>query len=191
MNRSICSGKILIKGLDFKVLSDDEVVDIHTASLEILEKTGVFVEDADALDLFHSIGCRVDGTRKVVKIPHYLVERAIRTAPSRITLGARDPEKSFAMEGKRVTFTSFGEGVNVVDINTGEIRPSTKKDLADRLEMRGSRLHLLRQRVHVAEPSLECRAKEDRVGPSRLVGVVRYGFGRLDREAAGQPDARA
>lgn len=70
MNRTICSGKILIKGLDFRVLSDDEINDIHTASLEILEKTGVFVEDEDAIALFHSIGCRVDGDKKVVKIPH-------------------------------------------------------------------------------------------------------------------------
>jgi trimethylamine:corrinoid methyltransferase-like protein len=38
MNRAICSGKIQIKGVDFKVLSDDEIADIHYASLEILEK---------------------------------------------------------------------------------------------------------------------------------------------------------
>ncbi|MBW2407043.1 MAG: Trimethylamine methyltransferase MttB, partial [Deltaproteobacteria bacterium] len=54
MNRAICSGKIQIKGIDFKVLSDDEIADIHYASLEILEKTGVYVEDDDAIDLFHS-----------------------------------------------------------------------------------------------------------------------------------------
>ncbi|RLC00334.1 MAG: hypothetical protein DRH90_18665 [Deltaproteobacteria bacterium] len=130
MNRAICSGKFQIKGIDFKVLSDDEITDIHYASLEILEKTGVYVEDDDAVDLFHSIGCRVDDNKRIVKIPHYLVEKAIRTAPSRIVLGARNHDKSFIMEGKRVTFTSFGEGVSVVDINTGEIRDSTKKDLA-------------------------------------------------------------
>ena len=32
MNRAICSGKIQIKGIDFKVLSDDEIADIHYAS---------------------------------------------------------------------------------------------------------------------------------------------------------------
>lgn len=130
MNRAICSGKIQLKGIDFKVLSDDEISDIHTASLEILEKTGVYVEDDDAMDLFDSIGCRVNSDKKIVKIPHYLVEKAIRTAPSRITLGARNPDKSYVMEGKRVTFTSFGEGVSVVDINSGEVRESTKRDLA-------------------------------------------------------------
>ena len=64
MNRAICSGKIQIKGIDFKVLSDDEISDIHYASLEILEKTGVYVEDDDAIDLFHSIGCRVDNDKR-------------------------------------------------------------------------------------------------------------------------------
>lgn len=75
MNRAICSGKFQIKGVDFAVLSDDEIKDIHYASLEILEKTGVYVEDDDAIDLFHSIGCRVDNDKKIVKIPHYLVEK--------------------------------------------------------------------------------------------------------------------
>ena len=116
MNRAISSGKLQLKGVDFKVLTDDEIADIHYASLEILEKTGVYVEDDDALDLFHSIGCRVDIEKRIVKIPHYLVEKAIRTAPSRIVLGARNHEKSYIMEGKRVTFTSFGEGVSVVEL---------------------------------------------------------------------------
>ena len=105
MNRAICSGKFQIKGVNFEVLSDDEIKDIHYASLEILEKTGVYVEDDDAIDLFHSIGCRVDNDKKIVKIPHYLVEKATRTAPSRIVLGARNHDKSYIMEGKRVTFT--------------------------------------------------------------------------------------
>jgi trimethylamine---corrinoid protein Co-methyltransferase len=130
MNRAVSSGKHRLEGCEFKVLADDEIKDLHHASLEILEKTGVYVEDDKAFDLFHSIGCRVDRDTRNVKIPHYLVEQATRTAPSRITLGARNHNKSYVMEGKRVTFTSFGEGVSVVDINTGEIRDSTKADLA-------------------------------------------------------------
>ncbi len=130
MNRAIFSGRHRLEGCEFKVLADDEIADIHNASLEILEKTGVYVDDDDALDLFNSIGCRVDSDTRNVKIPHYLVEKAARTAPSRIVLGARNQNKSYVMEGKRVTFTSFGEGVSVADLNTGEIRDSKKIDLA-------------------------------------------------------------
>jgi trimethylamine--corrinoid protein Co-methyltransferase len=33
--------------------------------------------------------------------------------------------------GRRINFTNFGEGINMVDIDTGEVRPSTKQDVKD------------------------------------------------------------
>ena len=45
------------------VLSDEQVEEIHLASLEILEGTGMFVEAADALELLSGAGATVDGNR--------------------------------------------------------------------------------------------------------------------------------
>jgi len=76
-------------GLSLNVLTDDQVNEIHLGTLEILDQTGVFVEDEKALDCFESGGARVDRESKMVQIPPHLVEEAIRSAPSKVILAGR------------------------------------------------------------------------------------------------------
>ena len=97
----------------------------------MLERTGVFVEDEAALDVFSDGGCRVDRERRNVRIPPYVVEEAIRSAPSRLCLAARDPAHDYVLEADRVGFTSFGEGVLIVDPRSGALREPTKADVGD------------------------------------------------------------
>ena len=54
MNRAICSGKFQMKGIDFKVLTEDEIADIHYASLEILEKTAP--DKMSKAETYHNMG---------------------------------------------------------------------------------------------------------------------------------------
>ena len=117
--------------LNLNVLTDDEVRGIHRGTLEILDQTGVFVEDEMALDCFASGGARVDRKSKMVQIPPRLVEEAVRSAPSKVILAGRDPKHDLVLEGRRVHFTNFSEGVKVNDLQTGENRTPAKKDLAD------------------------------------------------------------
>jgi len=44
-------------------------MDIHLATLQVLEKTGVFVEDQQALEVFGSCGAVVDEKNNIVKLP--------------------------------------------------------------------------------------------------------------------------
>ena len=118
-------------GLSLNILTDDQVNKIHLGTLEILDKTGVFVEDEKALDCLESGGARVDRKSKMVQIPPHLVEEAIRSAPSKVILAGRDPKHDIVLEGNRVHFTNFSEGVKVNDLQTGENRTPVKKDLAD------------------------------------------------------------
>ena len=50
--------------------------------------------------------------------------------PSQILLAGRNPDKDFMMGGREVGFTTFGTGVQIEDLETGEIRDSTKEDVA-------------------------------------------------------------
>ena len=43
----------------------------------------------------------------------------------------RDPKHDIVLEDGRVGFTNFGEGINVVDPYSGELRQTTKQDVAD------------------------------------------------------------
>ncbi len=110
--------------------NDDQLYEIHLATLAVLEKTGIFVETQEALEIFDGGGAEVDREKKIVKIPPYVVDDAIRSAPSKIVLAGRRPENDTVLETGRVHFTNFSEGVEVVDPYTGEQRSPTKADLA-------------------------------------------------------------
>ena len=92
------------------VLDDDQIEQIHLATLELLERTGVELTHPRALEILHGAGARIDGNR--VRIPSWMVEDAVRKAPSRVVLGRRDGERSVFLEGGKVW---FGPSVDCVD----------------------------------------------------------------------------
>jgi trimethylamine--corrinoid protein Co-methyltransferase len=114
----------------FELLDGKEIERIHATALEVLETTGVFVESAEALELFAAGGCHVDRGAGLVRIPAAVVEEALRLAPSHVVAHGRTRSRDVAFEDFAVTFTNFGEGVFVVDPFTGLRRPSTKADAA-------------------------------------------------------------
>lgn len=131
MKRNPQAGRRHNAGLSLSVLTPDDVQDIHLATLEVLERTGIFVEGGEALDIFADGGARVDRSSKTVRLPAHVVEDAVRSAPSKIVLCGRDQANDIVLEAGRVGFTNFGEGVQVIDPRSGELRDSTKQDIAD------------------------------------------------------------
>jgi trimethylamine--corrinoid protein Co-methyltransferase len=131
MKRNIHAGRQRSSGLSLNILTDDELEEIHYGTLEVLNETGVFVEDEKALDCFEKSGAVVDRNTKIVKIPPHVVEDAIRSAPPKVVLHGRDPKHDIVLESTRVHFTNFSEGVMVNDPHTGENRPPVKQDLID------------------------------------------------------------
>jgi trimethylamine--corrinoid protein Co-methyltransferase len=125
------AGALRNAGLKLSVFSETDLDDIHRATLEVLDRTGVHVEHDEAFDIFSDGGCAVDRDRGLVKIPPHVVEDAIRSAPAKLVLCGRDPANDIVLEAGRVAFTNFSEGVQVVDQETGELRDSTKRDVAD------------------------------------------------------------
>ena len=117
--------------LSLNNLTDHELNDIHQATLEVLEKTGLFIETDEALEVFDGAGAEIDRPNKIVKIPPQLVEDAIGSAPSKILLAGRDPKHDKVLEAGRVHFTNFSEGIEVVDPFNGQRRAPIKADLAN------------------------------------------------------------
>ncbi len=131
MRRNNHAGKHRNGGLSLDILTDDELDEIHLATLEVLQQTGIFVEEASALTCFKENGADVDEVEKIVRLPAYMVEEAIRSAPSKVILAGRDPKNDIVLESNRVHFTNFSEGVKINDLNTGESREPVKQDLID------------------------------------------------------------
>jgi trimethylamine---corrinoid protein Co-methyltransferase len=131
MIRSKHAGSRQTGGFSLNVFSDDELEDIHLATLEVLHKTGVFVDDQEALEVFDGGGARVDAQKKIVKIPPHVVEDAIQSTPSQFIACGRTPKNDVVLEKNRVTFTNFGEGIKINDPYTGEHRDTVKADVAN------------------------------------------------------------
>ena len=129
MKRRIKAGPKRNSGFSLNVLTDDEAHEIHLATLELLKDVGLFVENDEAIEIFDGGGCQVDAKEKVVRFPHWVVEDAIRSAPSTFYAYGRRPEDDVILEDSRVTFTNFGEGIMFVDPYTGAHRETTKADI--------------------------------------------------------------
>jgi trimethylamine--corrinoid protein Co-methyltransferase len=118
-------------GCSLNILSNDELDEIHRATLDILNDAGIMMLNEEAQEIFYSHGCNVDKKSKIVRIPPHLVEEAIVSAPSNLLLGARNPKNDIIIEGTRVGFMPFGVAIQMMDLDTGKIRESTAKDVAE------------------------------------------------------------
>lgn len=112
----------------FKILSDSQLGDIYSAALEVLERTGIEVFEEEALDLLAGAGCRIDD-KKRVRIPSYLVEGALESAPKRIMLSTRNGQRKVLLEDSRVYYGTGSDCPYILDSDTGERRMTVKADV--------------------------------------------------------------
>jgi trimethylamine--corrinoid protein Co-methyltransferase len=113
-----------------KVLNREQALAIHTAALEILEKTGFKMEHPGALERLVDAGCKVsDGDW--VKLPAYLVEEALRSAPRQIALYDHKGNKTMPLVNGN-SFYGLGSDANfTLDLETGQRRRVVLKDAAN------------------------------------------------------------
>ena len=82
----------------FEVLTEEALEIIETNAEIILEEVGVnFVNNPAALDRWREAGADVDGER--VRIPRGLARELCKTAPSKITQHARNPDRNVVIGG--------------------------------------------------------------------------------------------
>jgi trimethylamine--corrinoid protein Co-methyltransferase len=110
-----------------KILTDSQVEALHTATLDVLEKTGIKFESERALKLLQQNGCSVDYEERIARIPSYLVEHCIRQTPSSFMVRARDPKNDLRIGGNTLYFMSSA-GARYTDVATGEVRMATMEE---------------------------------------------------------------
>jgi trimethylamine--corrinoid protein Co-methyltransferase len=112
-----------------RFVSDEQLDQLQEATLEILENVGVRFPSEKALAIFAEHNAHVDHATQIVKIPRGLVFKALATAPRYFVLGARYPAEDLQL-GEGVTyFTTDGCGVETIDFDTRQRRPSCKADV--------------------------------------------------------------
>jgi trimethylamine--corrinoid protein Co-methyltransferase len=108
-------------------LSRSNLEAIHTASLEVLEKTGVAVKNEGAIQLLSKAGCMVDSD--AARIPSSLVEELVRKAPSSFALYSRNGKESTEIGGDKVLFNPASSSIYFRESGSGVIRKATVDDL--------------------------------------------------------------
>ena len=115
----------------FRILSDKQVEELHLATLQILERTGVNFQCQEAIELLGDAGADVSNPSRV-KIPSYMVEQALRTTPEMITLYTREGEPAIVLNG--MTGSHFGASADprmFQDIYSRKMRKCYVEDIAD------------------------------------------------------------
>jgi trimethylamine---corrinoid protein Co-methyltransferase len=123
-NQSICDN------VQLRRLSLGQCQKIYWACLEILERTGVRLFDQDALDLLRKAGITPsDGN--IVRIPSGMVEKALTTAPKRITLYNRFGRRVMPVEGYRSFYGPGSDCLHIIDHRDGQRRTAKMRDVID------------------------------------------------------------
>ena len=143
----------------YRPLSDADVRKVAEAAFAVLAKSGLVVYSPTAFALFRAAGAEVEAETGVVRLPRSLVEDAIASNPSSITLYSRDGRCDAVLEGNRVYWGTGGTAIYVLDPDTGERRPSTTEDV-----ILNARLADVLENIHVFTINVfpnDISAKED------------------------------
>ncbi len=123
-----------LKGLpggQYKPLSDKDIQTVHEAALAILGKTGFTYESGldDTLAMLEAAGAQVDRSAARIRFPRRVVLEHIRKAPQKVVLYSRTGKDDLDLTEDRVHLGTGGAAIRVIDLETGEYRPTTLKDL--------------------------------------------------------------
>ena len=110
-----------------RMLSDEQIQEIHNTSLDILSRTGIVMKNEAGRELLLEAGAWESGER--IKIPPLLVMDAIASAPSRIPMHNRLGELTMPLEAGKVFFGSGSDCIFTMDVETGQRRKATAEDV--------------------------------------------------------------
>ncbi len=110
-----------------KLLPDEQIREIHRATLHVLEQVGVRFADRRTLAFLEDHGCRVDHGRQVVRIPAVIVEDCLKRCPISFRLRARNPDYDILFDESSVHF-AVCSGMEILDLESMERRPGTLRD---------------------------------------------------------------
>ncbi len=113
-----------------RILTDNQIARINSASLRILETTGVVVPHEDMLNRFDDAGANVDRAEQRVRIPAELVERSLASAGKQFTLYGRDMTQTAAFGQGARNYNSIAGEAQWLDEIGGQRRFPSMDDVA-------------------------------------------------------------
>lgn len=114
------------------IINSEQVTMIHEATLELLRHTGMRIDNLEAAGIFEKNGAEVTYFEgyAIAKFPSHVILDCLEWAARPLIYYGRTPDKDFAAFKNHVGFSTFGENVKIIDLDTREIRDCRKEDLA-------------------------------------------------------------
>jgi trimethylamine--corrinoid protein Co-methyltransferase len=123
----ISTHHLIMDSAHYARMGRHECQGIHGATLEILERTGVDVHDASARKILVEGGASADGIR--IRMPEYMVMRALSSAPERMTLYDRNKAVAMRAWGYNTYYGGGSDCLNILDHRTGRRREPVLQDV--------------------------------------------------------------
>lgn len=120
----------IVPAYHVRILTDEQLQILRSATLSILEEVGVHCPSPKALQIYADHGARVDFEKQLVKIPAEVVLQNLAQVPRFYTMGARSPQHDIILDGTAMYCATDGCGVETIDWETRARRPSRKEDVA-------------------------------------------------------------
>ncbi len=160
----------------YERISNQQVLQIHQTSMELLSDPGLICFNKQAAEIFHNSGAEVTAVSSadhpcwLIKIPEKLVLQALDSAPKTVKLGARNPDNTLIMKGEepRVYFISGSETNIWLDVDF----PSYVKKSDHGTEIRVAEFHPRRGTVaDLCKSAHVCEHLETLDGYIRTVNI--------------------
>lgn len=114
----------------YRALSDDDIRQIHNASLRILSEVGFEISFPPALDLLEQHGAVVDRSRRRVLLSRDLVSRCVEQAPEQFVFYGLEDGREITLGGGNVHFGTGGKALYVQDLDRKR-RPALLEDIVN------------------------------------------------------------
>jgi trimethylamine--corrinoid protein Co-methyltransferase len=116
---------------NLRVLSDNEVTQVHERTLSTLASIGVRVDTERGRKILKKAGADVNPTTHIVRFPRGMVEDCLSKAPHKFSLGGRRPGWSFPLNENQCSLVADGGASYVIDDQTGKRHNAGYQDWLD------------------------------------------------------------
>jgi trimethylamine--corrinoid protein Co-methyltransferase len=110
-----------------EILTNDQIWEIRRAALDVMRHVGFKVLHKGARKMLKQAGAVVED--ELVKVPEFIVEQCLGTAPKGWTIFDRQGRRAMEVEGRKSYYGTSTASPNTQDALTGEIHPTRVADI--------------------------------------------------------------
>ncbi len=123
----ICASRTKSRSVGMRILTEDQIWEIKQAAFDIIEKVGFKCGHVQVKKMMIQTGAWVAKDR--IRIPKYIVQQCLTTAPKGWTIYDRNGRRAMEVEGKKSYYGTSTASPKYRDPFTGAIRPTGIKDI--------------------------------------------------------------